>query len=555
MRTLPLRQPGRNLKSISNKILAFAILATLLPAIGLGVLSFWRYQRVIGDNVAYELRTLADYAGSELILWENARVNDLRTLSTSYTVIDGVAAAASSRAAASRAGALELERYLRSVQKKLEPLLELTVANADGRVLASSSTTPAPVVLPGAWPNSAASEGVIAEPPRWDTARAKPTLTVVVPILSPKQELLGALCAVFDLGTVRQKLAAIAESSLAEVILLAPDGTPLLATRTANSALTPLAPADLQRLQAQPRIPLAFVGLHRREVLGLADVPRTLPIVVVTTVDRGAVYRAWLDLLELFLALVATLVLVVGAAAYGLSRSVVKPLHRLTEGADRVAGGDLSVHLPVTQSDELGHLTRVFNKMTEQLRFGHAEVEAASATLREQNQLLETLSVTDGLTGLYNRKKLESVLAEQFARFRRNRRPFTVLMTDIDNFKAINDTYGHATGDEVLANLAKVLVQSVRNVDYVARYGGEEFVIVLVETAPDAAMEVAERIRLLVQSSRYVSASGPTVAVTASFGVAHSRDDDAGPEAVLARADQALYDAKHAGRNKVVCTA
>jgi diguanylate cyclase (GGDEF)-like protein len=162
------------------------------------------------------------------------------------------------------------------------------------------------------------------------------------------------------------------------------------------------------------------------------------------------------------------------------------------------------------------------------------------------------LAVTDSLTGLYNRKKLDDILADQFARFRRNHRPFAILMLDLDNFKSINDNYGHAAGDEVLANVAAILKQSVRNIDYVVRYGGEEFVVVLVETALDAALDIAERIRSVVEIPR-VGASNKLISITVSLGVTHSRDGDDGPEEALARADHALYEAKRAGRNQVQC--
>ncbi len=139
-------------------------------------------------------------------------------------------------------------------------------------------------------------------------------------------------------------------------------------------------------------------------------------------------------------------------------------------------------------------------------------------TLHEQNQLLEKLAVTDSLTGVYNRKKLDDILADQFARFQRSRRPFAVLMLDLDNFKSINDNYGHVAGDAVLANVAAILKQSVRAVDFVARYGGEEFVVVLVETALDAALDIAERIRSELEIPRF-SMSSKLISVTVSLGV------------------------------------
>lgn len=538
------------MKSIRSRILTFAILATLIPALGLGVLSFWRYQQLINENVTLELRALADYTSSELALWYRERVNEMRALSTSNTVIDGLSAAAQPRTKAARIGARELEFYLRSVQKKLDTLQELTVTDTGGRVVASSEATPTPITLPEHWSNAAITERVVPEPPRWDPARAMATLTVVVPILSSRNELLGALAAVLDLGKVRPRVQKIAKASLAELILLAPIGTPLLSTHAVATELKPLAAETLKRLRAAPRQPMVYVGHHQREVLGLADAPRSLPIVVVAETDRAEAYAAWLKLLQLFLWLVGGLALLVGIIAYWMGHSIVAPLNRLTAAAHRIADGDLSVQLRVADDGEIGYLTQVFNKMADGLRRSHAEVESASQALQKHNQLLETLSVTDSLTGLYNRKKLDDILADELARFRRNHRPFAVLMLDIDNFKAFNDTYGHLVGDEILVNVAAILERSVRSVDYVARYGGEEFVVVLVETTADAAAEVAERIRAVVETPR-PGADGQPLAVTVSVGVTDSRENDGRPEEVLARADSALYEAKNAGRNRV----
>jgi diguanylate cyclase (GGDEF)-like protein len=127
-------------------------------------------------------------------------------------------------------------------------------------------------------------------------------------------------------------------------------------------------------------------------------------------------------------------------------------------------------------------------------------------------------------------------------------------MLDLDHFKAINDNYGHAAGDQVLADVGSILKQSIRSIDYPARYGGEEFVLVLAETSSDAAVDIAERIRSAVENRR-LDADDERLAVTVSIGVAQSRDEDRGPDEVLARVDQALYQAKRGGRNRVQCAA
>jgi len=538
------------MKSINSKILTFAVLATLIPSIGLGLLSFWRHQVVISDNVGHELRTLAADSSSELTMWLRERVNEVRTLSTAYVLTDGLTAGTAPPSGPTRIGPREVKLYLGSVQKRLEPLLELTLSDAAGQVVASSSPTPASIVLPTNWPNSAITEGVVVERPRWDNTRATATVTVVVPVLSMHNELLGALSAVLDLGTVKPRLQNLVRSSSAEVILLASDGEPLLGTRTAATELIPLAAQPLHDLRAQPREPLSLVGHHRREVVAVADAPRSLPVIVVAERDRAEIFEAWLNLLEVFLLLTTALTLLVGLVAYWMGRSIVTPLNSLIAAADGIARGDLSVQLRDAPAGEIGHLTRVFNMMTDRLRRGRAEVLAANQALQAQNQLLENLAVTDSLTGLYNRKKLDDILAEQFARFQRNHRPFAVLMLDLDYFKLINDNYGHVAGDQVLADIAAILKQSIRSIDYAARYGGEEFVLVLVETGLDAALDIAERIRSVVEGAQ-LGASDKRISVTVSLGVAHSRDEDAGPEEALGRADHALYQAKRSGRNRV----
>jgi diguanylate cyclase (GGDEF)-like protein len=541
------------LKSIKNKILAFAILATLIPSIGLGLLSFWRYQNLIGDNAALELRTAAGHTSNELAQWLRERVNEVRALSTSNTIIDGLSALAAPDARTPRIGPREMEHYLGSVQKKLDRMLELTVTDPAGHVVASSAATPAPPQVPSKWSSAAITEGVVAEAPRWDPARATATVTVLVPILSAQNELLGALSAVLDLGSVQPRLQQVVDASSADVVLLAPGGAPLLSARGGGGDLAPIDPQVMERLRAHPGEPIVFAGHHRREVIGLADRTGALPVVVVAERDRADIYDAWLKSLELFLALVGGLTLLVGVMAYWMGRSIVTPLASLIGAADRIASGDLAVRLRVANDGEIGHLTRVFNKMVDRLSRSREEVGAANQVLQEQNQLLETLSVTDSLTGLFNRKKLDDILADQFARFRRTQRPFSLLMLDIDNFKALNDTYGHLAGDQVLSELAAILQRAVRNIDFVARYGGEEFVVVLVETRSEAALQIAERIRSLVETPR-LAATNELISVTVSLGVAESRTADSRPEDVLARADRAMYDAKHAGRNKVRAT-
>ncbi len=182
-----------------------------------------------------------------------------------------------------------------------------------------------------------------------------------------------------------------------------------------------------------------------------------------------------------------------------------------------------------------------------------AELLHAQALLQRQNQKLETLSITDGLTGLFNRRYLDQVMETEWARAVRQGAVFSVLMTDADCFKAYNDHYGHQAGDTCLAQIAQVLKAFSRRAgDVAARYGGEEFVLLLASTEPLAAQQTAESIRQAVQALCLPHTRSPWGVVTISVGVASVvAQPHLSAEGVLKLADDALYAAKAAGRNVV----
>ena len=538
------------LKSIKSKIFVFAIIATLTPSLSLGLLSFRQNEVQISENVTRELRSLASQASRELELWINKHIRAVRALSTSNAVIDGLSATTHPRAGKSNNTPQALTHYLRSVQSKLDTILELTVVDAAGQILASSAAAPSAVTLPQSWPESALTEGVVLVPPHWEKQRVTATLSVAVPVLSYDNALMGALVAVLDLRTAQPYLKSSTKSPPGEVLLLDQNGRELLSSRASTTKLMSLDAAVLRQMLSQPGESMVFQGLMHREVIGLAEIPAALPVTIVVEQDRADVYAAWVNLRNLYLALVCIIVLIVTVVAFRMGRSIVTPLHHLINAANSIASGDLDVRLPVTRNDEFGHLTRIFNQMADKLRHSHAEIVATNHAMQQQNQLLEKLSITDGLTSLYNRSKLDAILIDEMARFKRNLRPFAVLMMDIDYFKTLNDSHGHIAGDEVITGVAKILSRSIRSVDYAARYGGDEFIIIMVETTADMALKTAERIRSQVNDMRY-SANGQLVSVTVSIGVVQCmQSDDVTPTAVFSRADSALYEAKRAGRNR-----
>nr|WP_295783923.1 sensor domain-containing diguanylate cyclase [Rhodoferax sp.] len=169
-----------------------------------------------------------------------------------------------------------------------------------------------------------------------------------------------------------------------------------------------------------------------------------------------------------------------------------------------------------------------------------------TSELRDKNKELERLSVTDRLTGLFNRLRLDHVLADELHRSQRYASCFSLVLLDIDHFKSVNDKYGHAVGDQVLVDVARLLRQGTREIDVVGRWGGEEFLVICPDTHFDGAMATAEKLRQLIANHSFAAVGTKT----SSFGVASFRNADT-VSSTMARADAALYRSKANGRNRV----
>jgi two-component system, cell cycle response regulator len=180
------------------------------------------------------------------------------------------------------------------------------------------------------------------------------------------------------------------------------------------------------------------------------------------------------------------------------------------------------------------------------------ELDQKNRELEDANKRLKKLSITDGLTGLYNHRHVHQLLHDEFERSSRTGEPVAVAMIDLDRFKRINDTYGHPTGDVVLYETAKILGETAREIDMVGRYGGEEFIVILPNTGEEEAEHFAERVRQAVEAYVFRDEVNE-IRMTTSAGVAALPAPDVdSPETLLKRADEALYEAKESGRNRVV---
>jgi len=209
----------------------------------------------------------------------------------------------------------------------------------------------------------------------------------------------------------------------------------------------------------------------------------------------------------------------------------------------------------VPNADEVENLSGSFLNILEELKKKLTELESHSDELAKLNRRLVEMTIIDELTGLYNKKHFRTRLQEEIDRVVRYHRTLCLLMIDIDDFKAVNDAYGHLTGDEVLRDVGRIMHSSVRPCDIVARYGGEEFSIILPECTLEEGLQVAEHLRLTIAEHDFLAVRGlgKQLRITASFGIAPRSDTVEDIDTLINRADSFLYQAKRLGKNRTVC--
>jgi len=254
-----------------------------------------------------------------------------------------------------------------------------------------------------------------------------------------------------------------------------------------------------------------------------------------------------------------------GQVATILVHSLEKMVHRI-DGDLESFGKDLDSHTTALKEgrgrlfDKNGSSLETIKVALDEILKANlkmsVQLEETRKQLREREKQVNKLKQrtrVDTLTGALNRGAMEEDLPLEFARSRRYQRPFSIVMADIDHFKKINDTYGHAIGDEVLKSFSRLIMSQIRDVDGLYRYGGEEFLILLRDTSFEGACIAAERIRETIERHILRRKDDPSIQIriTSSFGVSSWKESDCSYSEVVDRADKALYYAKESGRNQV----
>lgn len=247
------------------------------------------------------------------------------------------------------------------------------------------------------------------------------------------------------------------------------------------------------------------------------------------------------------------------------SRIIIAPIKNLINAMKNVNKGEFDITIENNRQDEIGELTNIFSKMIHQIKNYMEELKISNLQLSDTNKMLEEkvkerthelelLSNLDGLTGLYNRRKLDEFLKHAWQEAIHFKEPMAVLMMDIDYFKNYNDTYGHPAGDECLRRVAQTIKKMLRKQDdFVARYGGEEFIVILKNTDDVTAKSLANRLRTTIEELNIPNMSSDIADhMTISIGISILKDyEEKELDVFIKSSDDALYDAKAKGRNRV----
>ena len=294
-----------------------------------------------------------------------------------------------------------------------------------------------------------------------------------------------------------------------------------------------------------------YVGTGHREYQGLNWI-------VTASEPAGVALAAAISSAEIILGIGVIAALVGLALAVFISRRIARPIIAITQEADRI-GRSLGPTMLARQSGsvEVVQLTRALRSLLRRIGFAEertkeAELRATENAVQFKDDLvkLQKMADTDFLTGLMNRRAFLAVADDTVEFCRRYKRGMATLMIDIDHFKKINDSHGHAAGDDAIKRIAEIIGQSIRTTDKAARFGGEEFVVLLREIDQETALLLAERIRRSIEEET-IRHGAMVIPATVSIGVAINAEGDRDVQDIIERADQGLYVAKKTGRNRI----
>jgi diguanylate cyclase (GGDEF)-like protein len=538
------------LTSLSTKIIFFVFLSTFLTALVISWVSIQSTHAYLRQQINQAFPSLAERSAEQILRWSGQAAEPLEALAMD----PGLARALAGIGEHQGGAAPEALRALLESRLATAPSLDALVASGpDGAWRVEAG--PGPQLDREL--DLAAALG--AEQPFAVTAgrRDGPAALVAVRrVVDARGRTVGFLAGRLRRPALDALLRSVRDERGAQVYLLRPDGAILAGAPVAGPADHP-APGGGLPSQPWPGV-REYTSIGGSHVLGSVRHLDGVDAWAVVEAPFEAAFAPVLSVVTRIFAIDLCIIVLFSFVAYRITTAIVRPIEALSAAARLISQGRVDHEIPDPQSgDEIGLLTRAFNDMIVKLRRNHEQIEAANEQLTEQNEelqraneVLAQLSITDGLTKLHNHRFFQDHLTREIKRARRTGEPLSMLLCDLDDFKALNDRLGHAAGDELLERVARIMEGSIRDSDLLARYGGEEFVVLASNTDVPGAVKLAEKIRRGIEdASHLLDDTFSLTRVTVSIGVALYKGDR---KRFFLAADQALYRAKELGKNRVI---
>jgi len=531
------------LNSLATKIIFVVFLSTFLTALVVSWVSVRSTYGFLRGHIDRDFPSLLASTSHRIVNWFDEGGSELERLASETTLL---------RVLSGKRFAGRGEDFLNEALRQTAFFESLVLTNSAGKTVAAASRRGRIPPL-ATLADTAAEPGIVAIRAIPDATGAA-TPVASIPVAINRDRVLGTLCGVFHRTRLRGMLATDGIGASGEIYLVDESGQMQLRSGEAGSQRVLLG----AELSGNSQGEVAEYRSHSGErVVGAALPLGALGWTLVVEQPFKKAFEPVFSVMTRVFVIDLCIILLFSFLAHQVTATVVQPIEALSEGARRISQGELDVEIQGAKgSDEIGLLIHTFNDMTRKLLHHRSEIEQVNLKLLSQNEelqraneILEQLSITDGLTKLHNHRFFQEHLTREIKRVDRSGEPLALLLLDIDDFKQLNDRFGHVAGDEFLVRLAQVLSQSVRDSDLIARYGGEEFAVLAVNTDLVGAVNLGEKIRTAVAEAAFiVGDSMRPMRMTISIGVAQYRGSR--KQAFLA-VDRALYRAKGEGKNCV----
>lgn len=509
-----------------------------LPVFLMGGYLLQRSEELLAEKVQETLANHLFRASAQLDDWVQQRLHEVSRWSASFVVFEGVEGLTRPGAPDAEKARRDLVAYLESVLGHYRNYESLFVIDLEGNVLAATR--------PERWEDwgralldHTPERGGVVSPLHRSAFLGRPTLLVLHTVQGRANRTIGYFVERVDLRELESLLRPTEGDPAFSFWLLDEEGRVLVrAGKVPENPGEEVFPGALPEPGRETgQIQSVDLPGFGGTICGVRRLRGGRQGFVVGAVAASAAYRPLVEARNRLLKIVLPLVGGVLLASLLVARGLLQPILRLSEAAKHISAGELDVSLPVRGNDEMADLTRAFNEM--------------ALRVRESQQTLESLAITDGLTGLYNRRHFEDTFDKELRRCEREGRTSSLLLLDVDHFKRYNDRWGHTQGDAELKRVASALKEAIRATDSAFRYGGEELAVLLHSCPKEQAATVAEKIRQAVRAPSFKPGALEGRTTTVSIGVSTYPEDGQGVRALVDAADTALYRAKAQGRDRV----